>query len=66
MHGRGLSVLNGFLESMIREQVDSILTTRGVGIRLPAILQSVISSEACRGRWFEVYVTWRPRCTNYQ
>jgi hypothetical protein len=49
MHGRGVSVLNGFLESMIREQVDSILTTRGVGVRLPAILQSVISSEACRG-----------------
>lgn len=50
MHGRGLSVLNGFVESMIREQVDSILTTRGVGIRLPHALQSVISSEACRGR----------------
>ncbi|XP_023705296.1 uncharacterized protein LOC111863317 isoform X2 [Cryptotermes secundus] len=49
VQGHGISVLNGFLENMIREQVDSILSTRGVGIRLPTILQSVISSEACRG-----------------
>ncbi|KAJ9592069.1 hypothetical protein L9F63_001378 [Diploptera punctata] len=49
VQGRGISVLKDYLENMIREQVESILVTRGIGIKMPTILQSVISSEACRG-----------------
>ncbi|KAJ9578123.1 hypothetical protein L9F63_025014, partial [Diploptera punctata] len=49
VQGRGVSVLKDYLENMIREQVESILVTRGIGIKMPTILQSVISSEACRG-----------------
>ncbi|KAE8746363.1 hypothetical protein FOCC_FOCC006858 [Frankliniella occidentalis] len=47
--GRGVSVLRQHLESLIREQVDSLLNTRGVGTDHPKIIQNVISSEACRG-----------------
>ncbi|XP_069680721.1 uncharacterized protein [Periplaneta americana] len=47
--GRNNSVLQRFLESMVREQVESIMTTRGVGTRVPSIIKSVVSSEACRG-----------------
>ncbi|PSN54405.1 hypothetical protein C0J52_21889 [Blattella germanica] len=49
VQGRGVSVLQGFLESMIREQVETIIGTRGVGITVPSVIQSVVNSEACRG-----------------
>lgn len=47
--GRGVSVLRQHLESLIREQVDCLLNTRGAGTGHPTIIQSVISSEACKG-----------------
>ncbi|KAJ1528495.1 hypothetical protein ONE63_006902 [Megalurothrips usitatus] len=49
VNGRGVSVLRQHLESLIREQVDSLLNTRGVGTDHPTIIRNVISSEACRG-----------------
>ena len=45
-------MLKEHLENMIREQVESILVTRGIGVKMPTVLQSVISSEACRGKFF--------------
>nr|CAD7392345.1 unnamed protein product [Timema cristinae] len=46
---RGNTVVKSLLEALIREQVEVLLDTRGVGTRVPSVLQNVISSEACRG-----------------
>lgn len=44
-------MLRQHLENLIREQVDSLLNTRGVGTDHPTIIRNVISSEACRGNF---------------
>nr|CAD7459310.1 unnamed protein product [Timema tahoe] len=46
---RGNTVVKSLLEALIREQVEVLLDTRGVGTRVPSVLQNIISSEACRG-----------------
>nr|CAD7602175.1 unnamed protein product [Timema genevievae] len=46
---RGNTVAKSLLEALIREQVEVLLDTRGVGTRVPSVLQNIISSEACRG-----------------
>ncbi|XP_031334316.1 DNA mismatch repair protein Mlh3-like isoform X2 [Photinus pyralis] len=41
--------LRRLIISLINEQIDGILSTRGISLKKPTVIQNVINMEACRG-----------------
>lgn len=43
--------LMDLVRTLLDEQIDSIIKTNGVGLKMPHLLNSVISYEACRSKY---------------